>query len=217
MAIVKRLENQKFGRLTVIKEVGRTKSGGTTWLCECECGSEKVVSSTSLREGKTRSCGCIKRQQNVEMFGTHRETHSTLHRLWAGMKNRCNNTHAAKYAIYGGRGIRVCPEWEMNYLAFRDWCLANGYRQGLTIERIDVNGDYTPSNCVFATQKVQQNNRTNNHRITYNGETKTLSQWAEQLHMSYKMLEHRINRGWSVEEAFTIPKGGKRYAHTSTK
>ena len=217
MAIVKRLENQKFGRLTVIKEVGRTKSGGATWLCKCDCGGEKVISSTGLREGKTHSCGCIKREQTVEMFKTHGETHSPLYRLWAGMKNRCDNTHASKYANYGGRGIKVCPEWETNYPAFRDWCLANGYRKGLTIERIDVDADYSPSNCVFATQKVQQNNRRNNHRITYNGETKTLSQWAEHLGMTYKMLEHRINRGWSVEDAFNIPKGGKPNAYPFKK
>lgn len=217
MAIVKRLENQKFGRLTVIKEVGRTKSGSTTWLCKCECGCDKVVSSSSLLHGKTQSCGCIKREQNIEMFFTHGETHSPLHKLWAGLKNRCYNKNARKYANYGGRGIKVCAEWKTNYLAFKNWCLANGYEPGLTLERLDVNGDYSPSNCIFATQKVQQNNRTNNHRITYEGDTKTLSQWAEYLGMPYKMLEHRINRGWSVADAFTIPKGGKRNAYTHTK
>ena len=217
MAIVKRLENIKFGRLTAIKEVGRTKSGNALWLCTCDCGGEKIVSSYSLRRGNTQSCGCIKREQILEMFATHRETHSPLYRLWAGIKNRCYNRNESKYANYGARGIKVCSEWESNYPVFRDWCLANGYSKGLTIERIDVNGDYSPSNCTFATQKVQQNNRTNNHRITYEGETKTLSQWAEYLGMTYKMLEHRINRGWSVEDAFTIPRGGKPNAYTSTK
>ena len=217
MAIVKRLENQRFGRLTVIKEVGRTKSGGSTWLCKCDCGGEKVISSNGLLHGKTQSCGCIKREQNVEMFGTHRDTNNPLWRLWCTVKNRCNNPNNHKYSNYGGRGIKVCPEWETNYPAFREWCVTNGYEKGLTIERKDVNGDYSPANCIFATQKIQQNNRTNNHLITYEGVTKTLSQWAEHLNMGYKMLEHRINRGWSVEDAFTIPKGGKRYAHTSTK
>ena len=217
MAIVKRLENQKFGRLTVIREVGRTKSGNALWLCECECGGNKVVSSYHLRNGTTQSCGCIKRGQNLEMFVTHGETGTPLWKLWNSVKNRCNNPNNRKYANYGGRGISVCSEWETNYLAFRDWCLANGYRKGLTIERIDVDGDYSPSNCVFATQKVQQNNRRNNHRITYNGETKTLSQWAEYLGMTYKMLEHRINRGWSVEDAFNIPKGGKPNAYPFKK
>lgn len=214
MAVVRRLENLKFGRLTVIQEVGRNKSGSAKWLCKCECGGEKIVSSDSLRHGHTRSCGCIKREQNAEMCRTHGETHSQLYNLWSCIKNRCYNRNEPKYANYGARGIKVCPEWEKNYPAFRDWCLTNGYSKGLTIERIDVNGDYSPSNCIFATQKVQQNNRRNNHRITYNGETKTLSQWADFLGVGYKMLEHRINRGWDVEEAFTVPKGGKRYANT---
>ena len=217
MAIVKRLENQKFGRLTAIKEVGRTKSGGSTWLCKCDCGGEKVVSSDSLRHGKTQSCGCIKREQNTEMCTIHGEAHSPIYHLWAGIKNRCYNRNEPKYANYGARGIKVSPEWESNYIAFRDWCLANGYSKGLTIERIDVNGDYSPLNCTFATQKVQQNNRTNNHRITYRGETKTLAQWANYLGMRYGMLEHRINRGWSIEDAFTIPKGGKPSAYPFKK
>ena len=217
MAIVKRLENQKFGRLTVVRELGRSRSGGTLWLCKCDCGGEKVVSSDSLRQGKTRSCGCIKREQNLEMFVTHGETGSPLWKLWNNVRNRCNNPNNHKYANYGERGIKVCSEWETNYTAFRDWCMANGYTKGLTIERIDVNGDYSPSNCIFATQKTQQNNRTNNHQITYKGVTKTLAQWAEHLGMRYSMLEHRINRGWSVEDAFTIPKGGKPNAYPFKK
>ena len=217
MAIVKRLENQKFGRLTVIREAGRTKSGNALWSCTCDCGGEKIVSSDGLRSGRTQSCGCIKREQNVEMFTTHGERHSSIYKLWASIKNRCYNKNAHKYADYGERGIKVCEEWETDYIAFRDWCLSNGYIKGLTIERIDVNGDYSPSNCIFATQKIQQNNRRNNHRITYEGVTKTLSQWAEHLGMTYKMLEHRINRGWSVKDAFTIPRGGRPNAYTSTK
>ena len=217
MARVKRLEGQRFGRLTVIQEVGRNKSGNALWLCKCDCGEEKVISSSSLRHGGTQSCGCIKREQNTEMFVTHGETHSPLYKLWASIKNRCNNPNGRKYINYGGRGIKICPEWESNYLAFKNWCLENGYEKGLTIERKDVNGDYSPQNCIFATQKVQQNNRTNNHRITYGSVTKTLSEWADYLGIGYKVLEHRINRGWSVEDAFNIPIGGKRNAYSFEK
>ena len=211
MAIVKRLENQRFGRLLVLEEVGRTKSGSTTWRCLCDCGNEKAISSSSLRHSGTQSCGCIKQEQRLSQK-IHGETHSPIHRLWAGMKNRCNNPNNHKYERYGARGIRVCSEWASSYEAFRDWCLSNGYRPGLTIERLNVDGDYSPENCIFATQKVQQNNRSNNHRITYNGANHTMSEWADLLGMSYKMLEHRLNRGWTVDEAFSIPKGGKRYA-----
>lgn len=140
----------------------------------------------------------------------HGERHTLLYKLWSSVRNRCNNPNNRKYARYGGRGIKVCEEWDSSYTVFRDWCLENGYEKGLTIERIDVNGDYSPTNCIFASQKVQQNNRTNNHLLTYQGITHTMAEWADILGFSYKVLEHRINRGWTVEDAFTIPKGGKR-------
>ena len=217
MAVVKRLEGQRFGRLIVIREVGRNTAGSALWLCKCDCGGEKTVSSYHLRSGITQSCGCIKREQNVEMFTTHGETHTPLYKLWGGIKNRCYNPNEPKYANYGGRGIKVCSEWESSYESFKNWCLQNGYKKGLTIERKDVDGDYSPQNCIFATQKVQQNNRTNNHRITYQGVNKTLSEWADYIGMGYKVLEHRINRGWSIEDALTIPIGGKRNAHSFEK
>lgn len=146
----------------------------------------------------------------MAMRYVHGETHTILYQLWSSVRNRCNNPNAQKYARYGGRGIEVCEEWDSSYQSFRDWCLKNGYKDGLTIERMDVNGNYCPENCVFASQKVQQNNRTNNHLLTYEGETHTMAEWADILGLPYKMLEHRINRGWTVEDAFTIPKGGKR-------
>lgn len=136
---------------------------------------------------------------------THGETHSPLHRLWGDMKNRCYNPRNQKYPVYGGRGICVDEPWRSSYEAFRDWALKNGYEKGLSIDRIDVNKNYSPDNCRFATQKTQQNNRTNNHLLTYAGKTQTMSQWASELGFTYKALEHRINRGWSVERALTTP------------
>lgn len=207
MAVVKRLEGQRFGRLVAVEEVGRTNNGNAKWLCKCDCGGQKVVASYALRTGRTQSCGCIKAEQNHAQ-GTHHETNSPIYRLWTGIKTRCYNQKEFHYPNYGGRGITVCDEWKGNYEVFRDWCLENGYRKGLTIDRIDVNGDYCPENCRFATQKVQQNNRTNNRLISYNGETHTMAEWADILGMRYGQLEHRINRGWDVHSAFTVPYGG---------
>lgn len=207
MAIVKRLEGQRFGRLVVVKEVGRTKSGQAKWLCKCDCGNTKVIGSDNLRRGVTKSCGCIRKEMKP-WNKRYTDEDKVVYGLWAGIKNRCYNKNEPKYKNYGARGIRVCDEW-LDYTNFKNWCLANGYQKGLTIDRIDVNKNYSPDNCKFATQKVQQNNRTNNHLITYKSETHTMSQWAEKLGMRYGMLEHRINRGWSVEDAFNVPYGGR--------
>lgn len=208
MAVVKRLEGQRFGRLVAVKEVGRTNNGNAKWLCKCDCGGQKVVASYALRIGRTQSCGCIKAEQNYAK-GTHHETGSPIYKLWSCVKNRCYNQNDPKYPQYGGRGITVCDEWKTNYESFRDWCQDNGYKKGLTIDRVNVNGNYCPQNCRFSTQKVQQNNRTNNHLLSFRGETHTMAEWSDILGIPYRRLEHRINRGWSAERALTSPKEGE--------
>lgn len=207
MAVVKRLEGKRFGRLVAVEEVGRTNNGNAKWLCKCDCGGQKIVASYALRVGRTQSCGCIKAEQSYAQ-GTHHETGSPIYKLWAGVKNRCYNPNDHKYPQYGGRGITVCDEWKNSYESFRDWCRDNGYEKGLTIDRADVNGNYCPQNCRFTTQKVQQNNRTNNHLLSFRGETHTMAEWSDILGIPYRRLEHRINRGWSTERALTSPKGG---------
>jgi hypothetical protein len=133
-----------------------------------------------------------------------------LYEIWYNMRQRCYNSNIESYKNYGGRGIIVCDEWKNDFVSFRDWALSNGYTESLTLDRIDVNKDYCPENCRWVSQLIQQNNRSNNHYITYNNQNKTLAEWARELNFTYKMLEHRINRGWTIEEAFTIPKGGRR-------
>lgn len=220
MAVVKDLTGQRFGRLTAIAEVGRTNNGNAKWLCKCDCGGEKVVASFGLRSGRTQSCGCIKREQNETMFTTHGESghrKTKLYRIWSGMKSRCLNSNWDCYQKYGAKGTDICTEWVDSYESFRDWAMKNGYRDGLTIDRKDNSKGYSPDNCRWATTKEQNNNRTNNHRLTFNGKTQTMAEWSEELGMSYKAIEHRINRGWPVSAALTVPVGGGgRYASFAT-
>ena len=208
MAIVKDITGTRYGRLVAIKCVGRTNNGNATWLCKCDCGNEAVISSYALRSGKTKSCGCIKREQNLQMFAAHGESgnRTRLYRIWSGMKNRCYNAHSKNaYKKYGNRGITVCDEWRNSYTAFRDWAYQNGYRDDLTIDRIDNNGAYEPQNCRWVSTKKQNNNRRNNHYITFNGETKTMAEWTEIAGFGRSVIEHRLSRGWSVESALQTP------------
>ena len=120
------------------------------------------------------------------------------------MRQRCNNPNRHDYKRYGGRGIAVCKEWN-DYSTFRNWAIANGYNDNLSIDRIDVNGNYEPSNCRWVDNIVQANNVRNNHRIEYKGTTYTLAEFARKLNISYSTLQHRINRRWSIDKIVTTP------------
>lgn len=129
-----------------------------------------------------------------------------LNVIYSHMKARCYNKNRWNYQYYGARGIKICDEWKNNYQAFKKWALENGYQDNLSIDRIDVNGNYCPENCRWTTDKEQKNNTRRNHYITYNGKTQSMSKWAEELNISYTVLRARINRSkWSIEKAFTKP------------
>lgn len=134
----------------------------------------------------------------------HHKQPARLYRIWANMKNRCYNPNAENYRFYGGRGIGVCESWRNDYIAFRDWALSNGYEDRLTLDRIDNNGNYGPTNCRWETLINQCNNTRKNHRLTYQGETHTVAEWARIIGMDCGTLERRVNAyGWSVEKALT--------------
>lgn len=200
------LTGKKFGHLTVLFRA-KNKGTATMWHCKCDCGNEVDVSGGHLKDGHTASCGCLKDYKGVNNPNyKHGMSHKRLHTIWGNMKQRCYNPSNPKYPSYGARGIRLCDDWFNNSGAFINWALDNGYNDTLSIDRIDVNGNYEPSNCRWVTNKEQAVNKTNNHFLTYKGERKTISEWAKELRMSFGKLEARINRyGWSTEEALSTP------------
>ena len=200
------LTGNRFERLVVVKYAGTNKSGSPLWECRCDCGKVSYVTTGHLTDGTTRSCGCLYTESRHTINKTHGESKTRLYRIWADIKTRCYNSKSTNYYKYGGRGICMCDEWFESYQTFEKWALSNGYKDNLTIDRIDSFGNYKPSNCRWVTQKVQQNNRSNNHLLTYNNETLTISQWSEKLGFKKSVIGQRINgMGWSVEKALTTP------------
>lgn len=194
------LTGKQFGRLTVLCKNGKSKAGHTLWKCKCECGNVTTVFGCNLTKGVTNSCGCFRKEKPTK----HGMTHTRIRRIWSTMKQRCYNDNNIGYKNYGKRGIVVCDEWKNDFQAFYEWSMANGYTEEMSIDRIDVNGNYEPSNCRWVSMKEQQNNRTDNHYITHNGETHTMSEWADIVGIPYGTLNSRINTlHWSIERALT--------------
>lgn len=202
MANIKDLKGKKFHKLTVIEEVGRNKHGCALWLCKCDCGKEKIIPSSQI--GKTRSCGCLLTKARIENMKKlngfyHGYSKERLHHIWICMKNRCLNPKNFDYKHYGARGITVCDEW-LDYENFKKWALENGYKENLSIDRIDNAKDYSPDNCRWATMQEQVNNRRNTVYLTYNGETHTLKQWAEIIGITYSCIHKRYSAGKCIKE-----------------
>lgn len=196
---------KKFGRLTVRKRVDDyiAPSGGThkNYECICECGAVVNILKEHLTSGRQKSCGCLRKDNGIQKHG---EIKTRLYRIWGNMCNRCTNPNNPAWKNYGGRGISVCDEWK-EYINFRDWAFANGYTPNLTIDRINNNGNYCPSNCRWADTYTQANNKRNNRVIEYHGQTKTLNEWSKYLGIPYKDLHNRIRLGWDIKRAFEQP------------
>lgn len=184
----------KFGRLTVIEECEkRSKNGHKCYKCLCECGNTKIIREDTLKSGASKSCGC-------SIGVMHGLSKTRLYKILNGVKNRCYNENTDNYGYYGGRGIKVCDEWLNDFMSFYNWAMNNGYKEDLTIDRIDPNGNYEPNNCRWVTMKYQANNKKNNVMLTYDGETKTLSQWANDLNVNYNTIVTRYHRGWDIKD-----------------
>ena len=204
------LTGKKFGRLTVIDKAEKhvKPSGGTVgrWKCKCDCGNVLVVDTHSLKSGHTQSCGCRKIEMLVEQSTKHGMYRKTVYRTWDSMVQRCENQRHKQYNDYGGRGIKVCDRWRNSFQAFFDdvSILPHFGENGYTLDRMNVNGNYEPTNVRWATKKEQQNNMRSNLLISYNDQTKTLSQWAEELGFKNSTLYSRIvTYGWDIERAMT--------------
>lgn len=191
------LTNNEYGYLKVLSFAGVSERGHARWLCECKaCGGKKEVEGRHLVDGSCKSCGCMQK------YYGHHMTETRLYAIWCTMKARCNRPSSQKYESYGGRGIKVCEEW-LDFVNFSDWAMKNGYSEGLSIDRIDNDGNYEPSNCRWVSLKAQANNTRRNCRIMFNGETHTLKEWSEITGISYSALLHRRSRGWTIERMLT--------------
>lgn len=201
------ISGQKFNRLTAIKPDGRYKSGNVRWLCICDCGNYTHTSTSALKNGESKSCGCYTSERISNRNMKHGDFGTRVYEIWRQMHRRCYGKNAKAYKDYGGRWITICDEWK-EYEPFKKWAIAHGYRDDLTIDRIDVNGNYEPSNCRWVTVKQQSNNRRNCHIIEYNGETHTISEWADIYEVDQRKLYYRLSKcGWDVKLAVRCLKG----------
>lgn len=196
----------KYNRLLVIAEAERDKYGHNQFLCRCDCGTETTVSVYSLRNGNTKSCGCLKIEKLVDGNKgrtVHGKCKTKEHRHWLHIKERCTNPNCKGYKNYGGRGIAVAEEWANDFQSFYSHIssLPHFGEQGYSLDRIDNNGNYEPGNVRWATKAEQSNNKRTNHLVAAFGETHTMKEWAEITGLNYSTLRARLRRGETSEEA----------------
>ena len=186
---------EKYGRLTILEN----HHPKDEVLCRCECGNLKIARASNVYHGGTKSCGCLFNEGNNLKHGGRG---TRLYQIWKTMRERCNTPSHKSYKYYGAKGITICKEWD-DFNVFREWAMNNGYSDKLTIDRIDVYGNYEPSNCRWATYKQQANNTTRNQRVEFNGQNLTLSEWADVTGIKMGTIWSRLKRGWSVSDALT--------------
>lgn len=197
------LTNQKFGKLLVL-EKAITQNEKVMWKCLCDCGNIVFVKGVNLKNNRTKSCGCIKMEVLLKRNTKHNQRHTKLYEVWKTMKQRCYNPNNKGYKNYGGRGISICDEWKNDFMSFYNWSIENNYKEGLSIDRINVNGNYEPSNCRWTTRVVQQNNTRVNKYFTINNETKSLADWCRIYNVNYRTTYARVEKGLSIIDALTM-------------
>lgn len=203
------IAGKTYGRLLVIKRVENDNTNHSQWQCLCACGNYVNVRTFNLKKGNIKSCGCLKKEQDKVNLRkpTHRKTHTRIYNIYHNMKQRCYNPNNTGYYRYGKRNIQVCDEWKNSFEKFYEWAITNGYQDNLTIDRIDNNGNYEPSNCRWVDKITQSNNTEKTRFYTYNGETLTISQLAKKYNIKRKLLSRRLcEDNWSINKAITTPK-----------
>ena len=187
-------QGQKIARLTLLKEIPACR--GRSWECLCDCGNKLTVNESLIRNGSVKSCGCLAKEYKSVGNVIHNLCNTRINKIYQGMKNRCSLKSSISYKNYGARGIKVCDEWlgENGIINFYNWAIANGYNDNLTIDRIDNNGDYEPSNCRWTTRLEQQNNTRINRWFEYKGERLTLSQITRKYNINISTFCHRLRR-----------------------
>ena len=171
--------------------------------CTCICGKVKDVRADSLFDGSSKNCGCLRRNQIIKQNTTHGMVGTRIYRIWNNMKQRCNNPNATEYERYGGRGIKVCKEWEDDFNSFYEWAIKNGYSDNLTIERNDINKNYEPNNCKWITLQEQLKNTSRTVFITYKGVTKCAMDWCKELELHNNVVIRKYRKGLPIEEVLS--------------
>lgn len=211
------LTGKKFGRLTVLERSNNQKGKDVVWKCRCDCGNYTEVTAGHLKDGHTKSCGCLPKEKSFERIKfspksvKHGMTNTRLYRIYHKMNLRCYSIVNPAYPRYGGRGITICQEWlgEHGFENFAKWALSNGYADNLSIDRKDNDKGYSPNNCKWSTAKEQANNTRSTIFLTYKGETKPASEWSEITRIPQDTLTYRKRHGWTDEECIETPLRGR--------
>lgn len=199
---------ERFGRLTVTSLAGRENSK-IYWTCKCDCGNIVTEYAGDLVSGDIKSCGCWKSDLTTTRNWRHGISDVRLYSVWGSMKDRCLNPNCLGYSYYGGRGIEVCDKWRDDFKAFYDWAMDNGYQEGLTIDRIDNDGNYCPENCRWVTALENSHNSRACKNVTYNGETKCCREWDRTMGLYRGTVSRRLREGHTVEDAINTPQKHK--------
>lgn len=189
------ITGRRFGRLVALKAAGKNKWGNYLWECKCDCGNLHIVAQGKLKQGKSKSCGCYRKEIKVKQLEKHGLTTGGKPRtliIWNGMKARCLNEKAISYKSYGARGIKICNDW-LVFENFHNWAVANGYNDELTIDRINNDGDYEPSNCRWVTSTENKKNQRRTRYITVNGITRNITEWCKELDISRTVAYKYLN------------------------
>lgn len=196
------ITDKRFGKLIAIRRTGTTPYGKAIWLCKCDCGNYKEIDGSSLRRGNTKSCGCLVIENHPRKYFKEIPHKKKLYKIYNGIKQRCYNKNCPNYKNYGARGIKMCDEWLNDFKKFYNWAIENNFEENLTIDRINVNGNYKPSNCRWLTIEEQQQNRTNTVYVIINNKKQSLNKLCKENGVSYNLAYQRLRKGKSIENLF---------------